>query len=60
MRRLSVLLVLLAACGADEPAPPPPNPVEERMAPARAAAEGAERAMRESADRRNAAADSAR
>jgi hypothetical protein len=54
------VFVLLAACGADEPAPPPPNPVGERMAPAREGAKDAERAMQESADRMNAQADSAR
>ena len=54
------ICVLLAACGADEPAPPPPNPIEERMAPARDGAKDAERAMQESADRMNAQADSAR
>ena len=62
MRRLpfAALTLLLAACGADEPAPPPPNPVQERMAPPREAAKEAERAMQESADRMNAAADSAK
>jgi hypothetical protein len=58
---LAAILALLSACGPqEEPAPPPPNPIEERMAPAREGAKEAERAMQESADRMNAAADSAR
>lgn len=57
---LAAMIVLLSACGPGEPAPPPPNPIEERMAPAREGAKDAERAMQESADRMNAQADSAR
>jgi hypothetical protein len=62
MRRLPIaaLALLVAACGADEPAPPPPNPVEARIAAPRDAAKEAERAMQASAERMNAAADSAK
>lgn len=59
MRRILPFVVLLAACGRDEPAPPPANPIRQQTDAARANAREAEQAIDASAKRMEAEAAAA-